>query len=58
MMNCFAGGSHVRRNPDDRDAPPPPGDFGEARFDLDFTVLDLEEDMSQDSSVQNRTQRL
>lgn len=48
----------MRRNPDDRDAPLPPGDFGEARFDLDFTVLDLEEDMSQDSSVQNRTQCL
>ena len=46
-MNCFMGGSHVRRYPDDRAGLPPPGADGEAagRFDLAFVDFDLDDDM-------------
>ncbi len=41
-MNCFTGGSHVRRNPDGRNEFPPPADVDEAvAADEDFLDLDL-----------------
>jgi hypothetical protein len=54
MMNCFMGGSQVRRYPDDRAGlllppPPPPGADGEeeaaGRFDLACVNFDLDDDM-------------
>lgn len=53
-MNCFMGGSQVRRYPDDRAGlllppPPPPGADGEeeaaGRFDLACVNFDLDDDM-------------